>query len=138
MSKVYSTQLTVQPEHIDDLQHVNNVVYLQWVQDIAGQHWFSSSSHLQLDELVWVAREHRIEYFAPALLGENLALKTFVEKMQGVTSTRIVEIRRSGKLICKCSSHWILVDQQSMRPRRIPQEITDLFIWAIPKELVVT
>ena len=128
MSKIYSISITVKPEHIDNLQHVNNVVYLQWVQDIASQHWFSSSAHLQLDQLVWVAREHRIEYLSPALLGENLELKTFVEKMQGVTSTRVVEITRAGKIICQCSSKWILVDQKRMRPRRIPQEITDLFL----------
>jgi len=128
MSKVYSTQLQVKPEHIDELQHVNNVVYLQWVQDIAVQHWFSSSVNLNLGSLAWVAREHRIEYLAPALLNESLELKTYVEKMQGVTSTRIVEISRAGKLICKCSSQWILVDQQSMRPRRVPPEISDLFI----------
>ncbi len=128
MSEIYSFSLTVKPEHIDDLQHVNNVVYLQWVQDIAGQHWFSKNELLPLDKLVWVAREHRIEYLAPALLGEKLVLSTFVEKMQGVSSTRIVEIRKAGKIICKCTSQWILVDQQNMRPRRIPSEITDLFI----------
>lgn len=128
MSKVYSTHLKVKPEHIDDLQHVNNVVYLQWVQDIAAEHWFASSAKLSGDPLVWVAREHRIEYLAPAFLNDDLELKTYVEQMQGVASIRIVEISRASKVICKCTSQWILVDQQTMRPRRVPQEITDLFL----------
>jgi len=128
MKTAFSKELIVNPEHIDDLQHVNNVVYLQWVQDIAAQHWFSLSAQLNVNHLVWVAREHRIEYLAPALLGEKLTVKTFIEKLAGVSSIRIVEISRAEKIICKCTSLWILVDKQTMRPRRMPAEISDLFI----------
>lgn len=136
MPNTFTKELRVSPEHIDDLQHVNNVVYLQWVQDIAAEHWFTASQNLKLDNLVWVARDHHIEYFAPALLNEDLVLKTFVDKTEGVSSFRCVEIFRANKIICKCKSRWILVDKESMRPCRVPQEICDLFLWIIPKELV--
>jgi acyl-CoA thioester hydrolase len=128
MGKTFTEELRVAKEHLDNLNHVNNVVYLQWVQDIAGKHWLSSSKEFSLENLVWVARDHHIEYFAPALLNQALSLKTFVEKMDGVTSFRIVEIYHAEKLLCKCRSRWILVDKTSMRPRRIPQEICQLFI----------
>jgi acyl-CoA thioester hydrolase len=128
MEKTFTQELKVAAEHLDNLNHVNNVVYLQWAQDIAGKHWLKSCEKFDLEKLVWVARDHHIEYFAPALLNQRLRIKTFVEKMDGVSSFRIVEVYCAEKLLCKCRSRWILVDKNSMRPRRIPQEICQLFI----------
>lgn len=128
MTKIYQENIQIQEEHIDDLQHVNNVVFLQFVQDIASKHWYLNTEHLLLSHFVWVAREHQIEYFANVGLNEKLLVKTFVEKMEGVTSFRVVEFYHENKLVCKCNSRWILVDQDSLRPRRIPSEISSLFL----------
>jgi len=116
----------VEAKDLDDLNHVNNVVYLQWVQDVASSHWFSSAG--KNTGVIWVVRKHEIEYLAPALLGDELTLKTWVESMEGLTSLRKVEILRGTELICRCTSQWIMLDAKSFRPRRISPELAALFI----------
>lgn len=123
--KKYQNTILVKPQHLDDLNHVNNVVYLQWVQDIAGEHWFSAAGKER--EVLWVVRKHEIEYFNAAQLGEELVLSTWVESMRGLISKRLVEIHRGEELICRCTSDWVMLDANSKRPKRIPAEIASLF-----------
>ena len=112
-------------EHIDSLGHVNNVVYLQWVQDVAGAHWFDVAG----DEhgIIWVARKHEIEYFKPAFKDEILTLTTWVENMDGFRSIRRVDIIRDASILCSCTTHWISLNRESGRPQKISQELKELF-----------
>lgn len=125
MPESFVDHIEVLSEHLDDLKHVNNVVYLQWVQDIAGKHWFSKAG--KDSGVLWVVRKHEIEYLKAALLGDQLRIETWVESMQGLTSLRKVAIYRGEELLCSCTSHWVMLDGKSLRPRRIPAEIAALF-----------
>lgn len=117
--------ILVKREHLDDLQHVNNVVYLQWVQDIAASHWFAKAG--RDSGVFWVVRKHEIEYLSPAFENDELQLITWVEKMEGLSSFRRVEIKRDNELICRCLSQWIMLDAKTMRPKRIPENWINLF-----------
>lgn len=121
----FAHYLTVQPADIDELQHVNNVRYVQWVQDTAAAHWHTAAPPEAQARYVWVVREHHIRYLHPALLGEELRCTTWVSSMEGVTSHRHVCIERAtdGKLLCEAETHWILLDPATMRPQRIPAEM---------------
>ncbi len=123
---VFELELEVKGKHLDDLEHVNNVVYLQWVQDVAAEHWFSKAG--KDSGVFWVARKHEIEYLRPAYKGDSLILRTWVEKMEGLISLRKVEIMREGELICICNSHWVMLDAQTMKPKRIKPELANLFL----------
>ncbi|WP_421753568.1 acyl-CoA thioesterase [Croceimicrobium sp.] len=123
---VHEISKIVEAKDLDDLNHVNNVVYLQWVQDVASSHWFSKAG--KDSGVIWVVRKHEIEYLAPALEADTLKLRTWVESMEGLSSLRKVEILRGDELICRCTSQWIMLDAKSFRPRRIPKELADLFI----------
>ena len=129
MTIEYKAEFEVKKEAIDNLGHVNNVMYLQWVQDISQRHWEHQVSPELRKDIFWVVLSHLIEYKRPAFEGDILELKTWVERMEGVKSLRRVEIRRKGeeKLLVKSETVWCLMDAKTNRPKRISPELTDLF-----------
>jgi acyl-CoA thioester hydrolase len=127
--KIFEKIITVSEDDLDDLNHVNNVRYVQWVQDIAKAHWLTYVSKDILDTYSWFLVNHFIEYKSQALLGDQLLLKTYVPKVEGVSTTRHVEIMnvKTNKLIVKSKAKWCLIDSKTQRPTRITTEIAELF-----------
>lgn len=126
-SKHYQEQLTVLEEHLDQLDHVNNVVYLQWVQHIAEQHWRQMSPDNIQKEFIWVVLSHHIEYKKPAKQGDVLTLDTFVEGFEGVKSIRLVNIYRDKVLLVTARTEWCMLEAATMRPKRVTEEISKPF-----------
>lgn len=126
-SETFEQQLTVLPEHIDIQEHVNNVVYLQWAQDIAEAHWMTKSNGSFDERYYWVVLSHFIQYKGPAHLGDVLAIRTHVLKNEGVRSVRIVEIFRGNKLLAKVKTEWALISRERNRLIRVPEEISLMF-----------
>jgi len=126
---IFEKTITVSKEDIDDLNHVNNVCYVQWVQDIAKEHWLTYATKDILDTYSWFLVNHFIEYKNQALLGDKLLIKTYVPKVEGVSTTRHVEIINveTNKLIVKSKAKWCLIDNKAQRPTRITPEIATLF-----------
>ena len=127
--QTFELVITVSQDDLDDLNHVNNVRYVQWVQDIAKAHWLKNASEDILKTYFWVVVSHHVEYKGSALLDDEILLKTYVTKSQGVTSTRFVEMynRKTEKLLVKAESVWCLMNSETKRPARIPEEIVNLF-----------
>ncbi len=126
---IFEKRITVCPEHLDALNHVNNVVFLQWVQELADNHWFSKSTDEFNKVYAWVVLDHFIEYKRQAFLGDILTAKTFIEKNEGVRSIRMVEFFKDDKLVVRAKTNWCLIDRKRGRPMRVPKEITALFIY---------
>ena len=124
----YSKTLVVEERHLDELNHVNNVVYLQWVQDIAKDHWFAVAKSPFTDEHFWVVAKHELEYKKQAFLNDEITLTTFVESFRGPFSVRCVEFRRGNELLVKARSNWCLIDRKTEKPKRVPEEVAGLFI----------
>jgi len=127
--KIHEMTVEVQQEHLDENQHVNNVQYLQWVQDVAKAHWEQEAQPAWLTAYVWVALSHHIEYKKPAFLNERLHLRTYIDSFEGVKSHRIVEIYRvdSAELVSKCRTVWVMLDRNSNRPVRCPEDMVAAF-----------
>lgn len=126
--KKFNLKLQVTDTDIDDLGHVNNVVYLRWVQEAAEAHWKSLTTPEQRLELAWVVVRHEIDYFQSAKLSDNLFALTWVETSEGVKSIRIVEIFNSQeKRLAKARTTWCLIDASTQRPKRISEEIKKIF-----------
>ena len=125
----YEKLITVTEMDLDGLNHVNNVRYVQWVQDVAEEHWISKASHPIMDTYYWVMVNHHIQYKGQAFLNDVLLLKTYVTKSEGVISTRIVEIynESSGKLLTTSETNWCFISKANNRPTRIPPEIITIF-----------
>ena len=124
-STKYTISKKVGSKDIDTLNHVNNVVYLEWVNEIAKLHWEQlAKEHVQ--DYYWVVRKHVIEYFKPALLNEELTITTWVGASKGALSDRFVEIKFGDTILVQVKSTWCLIDAKSHRPKRITEEITQL------------
>lgn len=128
--QVYKHELVVKSEHLDELNHVNNVQYLNWVQDIARAHWQQNATAQLQANYFWVVLSHHIEYKASALLNDTLLIKTHVSESKGLTSIRHVDIynKDSQKLIATCETKWCLMSKATSKPTRINQEIINLFL----------
>jgi acyl-CoA thioester hydrolase len=127
--RIFEKKITVSKEDLDNRHHVNNVRYVQWVQDIAEDNWIHNTSTELRDTYYWVMLSHYIQYKAEAFLGNNLLLKTFVTKSEGLRSTRMVEIYNNdtNKLLTSSETIWCLMSHKTHKPTRITQEIVDLF-----------
>lgn len=126
MPHVFYLPITVAPEDIDELNHVNNIVYLRYVQDAAIGHW-KTVPHEIASQIIWMARRHEIDYLKQAFLGEELIAKTWVDDFVGVKSIRHCEIMRGEEVLARSVTHWISLDAQTLRPKRITEEIIKQF-----------
>lgn len=127
---VFECGIKVMQEHIDELQHVNNVVYVQFMQDVADKHWHSIALSDQEKEVAWVVRRHEIDYLHPAVLGDELLIRTWTGEHGTVSWDRHYEIIRPAdqKRIITAKSVWVLLDKTTGRPRRIEEPMLRRFL----------
>ena len=125
---VYELARRVNAEDLDELAHVNNVVYVSWVQEIATAHWRALAPPEALEQLAWVARRHEIDYLARAVLGDAIVLRTWVGVADGLQFERHTEVRHAdGRLLARARSLWVPIDPRTGRPRRPSAEVRALF-----------
>ena len=130
ISSVYSKTFIIPKNVIDENGHVNNVAYVQWMQDIAVEHYSSIGGiEAQGHNSTWVVREHRVEYLLPAFAGEEIEIRTWVESIRKVRSLRKYEFIRKAddKILVKGETDWVFVDVKTGSPRAIPDEVANVF-----------
>jgi acyl-CoA thioester hydrolase len=127
---LYELPLTVLSDDIDGLGHVNNIVYLRWVQEAATAHWNSAATEEQKAEYVWVVVRHEIDYLRPAMLGDDLIARTHVGDLTGAKFDRHVEIWRlsDNQLLARARSVWVAIDARTGRPRRVSETLRARFM----------
>lgn len=124
--------VTVSPDDIDELDHVNNLVYVRWVQQAAVAH--SDALGLGLGAYLarrqaFVVRRHEIDYLRSALVGEEVEVETRVVHLGGASSVRQTEIRHAGGTnpVARCITTWAYIDLGRNRPVRVPEDIRTSF-----------
>ena len=130
-SSTYSRTFTIPASVIDENGHVNNVAYVQWMQEIAMEHYIHIGGlEAQGKDATWVIREHRIEYLFPAFAGEEIEIKTWVDNLRRVRSLRKYEFIRKtdGKLLVRGETDWVFVDAKSGRPIPIPDVVSKVLL----------
>lgn len=129
LMKSFEIEIEVKVKDIDELNHVNNVVYVQWIQDVAKAHWEILAAKAIQEKYLWVVLRHEVDYLGQAILGDELIAKTWVSWSKGVKSERQVEIRNkeTGKVIVKSKTLWCLLDAVTRRPKRIETDIISIF-----------
>ncbi len=120
---VFETTYTVIASDIDELNHVNNVVYLRWIQNIANLHWTQLKQDEDTSAYVWVVIRHEIDYIGQALLGDSIVAKTWVGETGGIRSIRHVEFYKNNKPIVKAKTTFCLVNAKTFKPTRITDQI---------------
>lgn len=116
---------TAGPEHIDQLGHVNNTVWVQWIQDIAIAHWESRARTEHLEHYYWVVIRHEIDYRGNIGEGEVAHGTTCIPgEARGAQSVRLVEFTDgAGKLLVRAETTWAMLDRASGRLARVRPEV---------------
>ncbi len=115
------------PEDLDELNHVNNVRYFDFLQQAAVAHWYGSVPKELSESMRWVVKKHEIEYFKPAFLGDILKINTWVSEFSGVTSLRNYEIFKKDQLILKAKTLWVAVNPETMQLKRLPVNLWEIY-----------
>lgn len=124
---IYSEFKTVVLEDLDELNHVNNVRYFDFLQQAAVAHWYGSVPRELSESMRWVVKKHEIEYFKPAFLGDILTINTWVNEFSGVTSLRNYEIYKKEQLILKAQTLWVAVNPETMQLKRLPVNLWEMY-----------
>jgi len=130
ISPTYTRKIIVPPEVIDENGHVNNVIFVQWMQDIAVEHYEAAGgATAQSNDVTWVVREHRIEYILPAYAGDEIELRTWVENIRRVRSLRGYEFIRlsDNRILVKGETDWVFVNVKSGLPVAVPKRVVEAF-----------
>lgn len=130
ISPAYTKTITIPTSAIDENGHVNNVVFVQWMQDIAVEHYASIGGiEAQGPNATWVVCKHSVEYFLQAFEGEEIEVRTWVEDIRKVRSLRMYEFARKsdGKILVKGETDWVFMDTKTGRPKAIPVDVEKIF-----------
>ncbi|CAN5297843.1 thioesterase family protein [soil metagenome] len=126
--EVFTVPLEIRPEHIDANGHVNNVVYVGWLQDAGTAHWNARFDEDTRSRWSWVALRHEIDYLRALQPDATAVARTWVGDPQGPRFARYVRIEDGeGRLCAQGVSEWCLVDAKTMRPTRIPATMLPTF-----------
>ncbi len=126
----FSLTFAARPEHIDELGHVNNAVWVTWIQDIATAHWSAVAEPEHIEKYVWVVTRHEIDYRGNISESESVTAETWIpEGPRGAQFDRCVEFQNAaGKRIVAARSTWAMLDKVSGRLVRVPPEVAAPFL----------
>ena len=120
--------ITVTPEDIDFMGHVNNARYLNWVQDAVLAHWQNLAPAEEVAAKAWVALKHEITYRKPAFLEDDVIAQTVLERFNGARAFYHTVIRRGEETLAEVKSSWCCIDAETLRPARIGEHLREFFL----------
>ena len=127
---VFEQRITAAPDDIDELGHVNNAVWVRWIQEIATAHWYALASPEHHAAYLWVIVRHEIDYLRSVALGETVNGRTWVaEAPRGARMDRHMEFTgEDGRVRVRAKTTWAIMDRASGRPLRVPAEVIAPFL----------
>jgi len=120
--------VAILPDDIDHMGHVNNAVYLKWVQEAVIDYWSSVAPPGAVAQHLWVALKHEITYLRPTFLQDNVVAGVIAEKVEGARAFLRTVLRRGDDVLSEISSCWCCLDATSLRPARLAREIVGRFL----------
>lgn len=130
MSNTFNLAFTAGPEHIDQLGHVNNAVWVQWMEVIAAAHWERDARPKDIAAYAWVVVRHEIDYHGNVQQGESVEAHTFISEIpRGARFLRNIHFRNSaGKTIVTAKTTWAMINIATGRLARIAPEVAAPFM----------
>jgi len=126
MSLIYEKQIQVTEEHIDRNNHVNNVQYVKWVEEIAAEHWDFVKHKTDHPEDIWMLLDHHIQYKKQVYLGDILTVKTYPEIPEGIRQPRKVEFYCNDRLVVDSLTLWVFIHKETERIIRLESNWLDV------------
>jgi acyl-CoA thioester hydrolase len=116
------------PADIDHMGHVNNSVYLKWVQDAVVRYWESLAPPEAVARHLWVALSHEIKYRRPAFLDDVVVADVIANKVEGARAFFTTVIKRGEDVVAEVTSSWCCLDAVTKRPARLARDIAARFV----------
>jgi acyl-CoA thioester hydrolase len=124
----YHHPIGIHPADIDHMGHVNNSVYLKWVQDAVVRYWESLAPPDAVARHLWVALSHEIQYRRPAFLDDIVVADVIANRIEGAKAFFTTIIKRGDQIVAEVSSSWCCLDAVTKRPARLARDIADRFL----------
>lgn len=128
MSEMFRYAVGIAPHDIDHMGHVNNSVYLRWVQDAVVQYWKAIAPKEAVAAHLWVALKHEITYRKPAFLDDQVVADVIAESMQGARAFFTTIVKRGEVVLAEVRSCWCCLDAETKRPARLARDVADRFL----------
>ena len=125
---MFRHQIAIEPADIDHMGHVNNSVYLKWVQEAVVDYWRSVAPADAVASHLWVALKHEITYLKPTFLQDSVVAEVIAEKVQGARAMFTTVVRRGEEVLSEIKSSWCCLDAASLRPARLAREVIARFL----------
>ena len=120
--------IAIEPSDIDHMGHVNNSVYLKWVQDAVIDYWQSVAPPEAVATHLWVALKHEITYRRPTFLQDTVVAEVIAEKVLGARAMFTTVLRRGEEVLSEIKSSWCCLDAVTKRPARLARDIVGRFL----------
>ena len=120
--------VAIEPADIDHMGHVNNAVYLKWVQEAVVDYWSSVAPPGAVAQHLWVALKHEITYLRPTFLQDNVVAEVIAETVDGARAYFTTVVRRGQDVLSEVRSCWCCLDAATKRPARLARDIVGRFL----------
>lgn len=127
-SQAFHYPIGITPEDIDHMGHVNNSVYLKWVQDAVVRFWETVAPADAVTRHLWVALQHQITYRRPAFLDDLVVANVVADSAAGARAMFTTIIKRGEEVIAEVQSTWCCLDAVTKRPARLARDVVGLFV----------
>jgi acyl-CoA thioester hydrolase len=124
--------IAIEPANIDHMGHVNNAVYLQWVQEAVIDYWNSVAPPDAVARHLWVALKHEITYLKPTFLQDAVVAEVIAEKVEGARAFFHTVLKRGEEVLSEIRSSWCCLDAATHRPARLAREVVGRFLTPMP------
>lgn len=121
MSLIFEKEIKITEQHIDLNNHVNNVQYVKWVEEIAGEHWDSVKYKLGFSDDIWMLLDHHIQYKKQVYLGDVVTIKTYPKPPEGIRQPRKVEFYCNDTLVVDSLTLWVFIDKETQKIKRLDE-----------------
>jgi len=126
-SEVFHHPVPIRPDDIDHMGHVNNSVYLKWVQDAVVRYWETLAPADAVTRHLWVALRHEIAFRRPTFLDDVVVADVIAERMEGAKAYFTTVIKRGEDVLAEVQSTWCCLDAVTKRPARLARDIVQKF-----------
>lgn len=125
---MFRHRVDIEPADIDHMGHVNNAVYLQWVQEAVVDYWRSVAPPDAVAKHIWVALKHEITYLKPTFLDDSVVAEVVAEKVEGARAFFLTVLKRGEEVLSEIQSCWCCLDAVTQRPARLAGDVVSRFL----------
>jgi acyl-CoA thioester hydrolase len=127
-SQAFHYPIGIRADDIDHMGHVNNSVYLKWVQEAVVRYWEKVAPPEAVAQHLWIALAHEIKYRRPTFLDDIVVADVIAERMDGARALFTTVIKRGEEVLAEVKSTWCCLDSVTKRPSRLARDVAARFL----------